>query len=560
MSLAIYIAGVMVVLALGYLLYGRTVARHYRLDDASPTPATTVNDGVDYVPTGKWYLLFQHFSAISAAGPIAGPIMACLAFGWGPSILWILLGVIFIGAVHDFSSLIASVRHRACSIAEIVRDNLGRSAYIAILIFLWLSLIYVIIAFTDITANTFVGKDAESGIRQEGAVATASTLYLILAVAMGLCQRFLKMPLWLATAIFVPGILVVVWLGTQYPIVLGVSHPAMVWGILILLYCGLASVAPLWSLLQPRGYLGGFVLVMAIAVGVIGLLFGGFPIEQEAFKGWYCAPKDMSLFPVLFVTIACGACSGFHGLVCSGTTSKQIAVESHTRPIGYGAMLLEAFVAAIALATVMIVAPGAPSAAPGIVYGNGIGRFLTVVIGPDHYLFAATFGAMAFSTFVFDTLDVCTRLGRYIIQELFGWKGRGGAFVATVMIMVVPMTLLIVPQDPKDGPAYLKFWTLFGASNQLLAALTLMVVTVWLIRQGKNFWFTLFPMLFMFVITLWSLGLIAWNGLRAVEEGGWSWGPVVLNGMVATALIAISLYLIVEAIRSIVMMSRRSAK
>lgn len=546
MSLAIYILTVIAVLSIGYFLYGRFVARHYRLDDGTRTPAETVNDGVDYIPTKPAYLLSQHFSAIAAAGPIAGPIMACAYFGWIPCIVWILLGVVLIGAVHDFSSLIASVRHGAATIAEIVRVNLGRRGYISILIFLFLSLVYVIVAFTDITAKTFLGKDTEIGMRA-GTVASASSLYLGVAVLMGLCQRFLRMPLWLATVIFVPLTLAVVWMGYCYPLE-GLS--AGTWGIIILAYCALASLAPMWTLLQPRGYLGGFILYMAILAGVIGLLFGGFEIRQEGFKGWTTAQPggvEMPLFPLLFVTIACGACSGFHGLVCSGTTSKQIARESHTRLIGYGGMLMEGFVAAIALATIMIVMPGKESQ-PGMTYANGIGQFLSVVIGEQNLAFAVTFGAMAFSTFVFDTLDVCVRLGRYILQELFGWKGIGGMIAATVMMIALPIVILVSAQE---ADAYKKFWTLFGASNQLLAAITLLVVTVWLVRDGKRYWFTLFPMLFMFVVTLWSLATIVESGLAHLVARGADVSPVVMNGVVALALIVISVILVIDALRAI---------
>ncbi|MEO8755767.1 MAG: carbon starvation CstA family protein, partial [Casimicrobiaceae bacterium] len=333
-----------VVLYLGYTFYGGFIARQYRLDDARVTPAVAINDGVDFVPTRPFYLLGQHFSAIAAAGPIAGPILACQQFGWLPCLLWIGFGVVFIGAVHDFSSLIASVRHQGRSIAEIVKETLGRRAWLAIMLFIWLALIYVIVAFTQITASTFVsgGEDlvgAEFRFNPGGAVALASVLYLLLAVVMGLVDRFLHPPLWLQTVIFVPGMLVMVWVGTQFSTVLVLGPKT--WGLIILAYCFASSLVPVWALLQPRGYLGGFVLYLAIFVGVFGILFGGFAIEQPAWKGWSAPGASGTLFPFLFVTIACGACSGFHGLVCSGTTSKQIGKESDCRSIGYGAMLLE---------------------------------------------------------------------------------------------------------------------------------------------------------------------------------------------------------------------------
>src|SRR6185295_16747422 len=426
MSLPLLAIVVLSALTLGYFLYGRFIASQYRIDDARKCPSEEVNDGQDFVPTKPFYLLGQHFSAIAAAGPIVGPIAACLAFGWLPCILWIGLGVVFIGAVHDYSALIASVRHKAMSIAEIVRSNLGRRAWLAILSFIWIALVYVIVAFADVTAASFKGniEDMENmtvTFDKGGAVAFASTAYLLLAIVMGLIQKKWNPPLWLITAIFVPATLGVVWLGTKVSTLLIFSHST--WVIVIMVYCFVASLLPVWLLLQPRGYLGGFVLYMALAIGVIGIFFGGFKIEQPAFKGWTDPATGDTLFPFLFVTIACGACSGFHGLVCSGTTSKQITRESHCQPVGYGAMLLEAFVALIALATVLIVIPKSKTSA-GAIYGEGMGLFLTVLIGPKHQMFATVFGTMVFSTFVFDTLDVATRLGRYILQELTHRSGN----------------------------------------------------------------------------------------------------------------------------------------
>lgn len=512
MSLPLIAAAVIVLLGLGYRFYGAFIARQYNIDPNAPTPATVKADGVDFVPTRPFYLLGQHFSAIAAAGPIAGPILAAQQFGWLPALLWIAFGVVFIGAVHDFSTLIASVRHEGKSIAEVIKLNLGPRAGVAILAFIWVALVYVIVAFTDATAATFVSKDAdlaglEFTFNPGGAVAFASTLYLTLALVMGLVDRFFKPPLWLTTLIFVPLTLFAVWLGTRYSTVfifhteaLGFSTPKL-WGAIILLYCFVASLTPVWLLLQPRGYLGGFVLYLAIAVGVIGLFFGGFEIQMPAYKGWTGANGSL-LFPFLFVTIACGACSGFHGLVCSGTTSRQLANEAHCRPVGYGAMLLEGFVAVIALGTVMIVAPVALAGkAPGAIYGEGIGRFLTVVIGERNLVFAITFGAMAFSTFVFDTLDVSTRLGRYILQELFGATSKAASMLATGVTVLVPLGFILAA-EPKS---YLLFWTLFGTSNQLLASLSLMGISVWLKKSGRRYWYALYPMIFVTIVTVTSL-------------------------------------------------------
>lgn len=426
MGLPALAAIVVAALVLGYRFYGRYVAAQFALDDGTVTPAHRKADGVDFVPTRPFYLFGQHFSAIAAAGPIVGPILACQQFGWLPCLLWISFGVVFVGAVHDASALVASVRHDAKSIAEVVKVHLGRRAWLAILAFIWLALVYVIVAFVDITAGTFVTGDADNAglsfrFNQGGAVALASLLYLGLALIMGTIDRLWHPPLWLQTLIFVPATLFVVWFGTQHSTLLVMSWKT--WVVILMAYCAVASVTPMWLLMQPRGYLGGFVLYGALLVGVIGIFLGGFDIKQPSYvQGSLFGSTGM--FPFLFVTIACGACSGFHGLVCSGTTSKQIDRESHCHPIGYGAMLLEAFVALIALATVMIVA-GKPTGGPGAIYATGLGKFIALIIGdsPARLTIATTFGAMALSTFIFDTLDSATRLGRYVLQELFGAEG-----------------------------------------------------------------------------------------------------------------------------------------
>ena len=545
MSLALLAIAFMVLLTAGYRLYGNWVAKQFRPDDARETPAHRFQDGVDFVPTKPFYLFAQHFSAIAAAGPIAGPILACQSFGWLPCLVWISLGVVLIGAVHDFSTLTASVRHGATSIAEIAREHLGTRAGRALMAFIWLALIYVIVAFTDITAATFVAGTEElqqGGVafNAGGAVAAASTMYLILAIVMGCIQRFApRVPLWLLTIVFVPATFGVAWLGTHISHLLVLDH--RVWGVLILAYCCIASVAPVWALLQPRGYLGGFVLYSALLVGVIGVLFGHYEVQQPAFKGFNVGGMTGAMFPFLFVTIACGACSGFHGLVCSGTTCKQVEKESHMQPIGYGAMLAEAFVALIALVTIMIAAPDSTKGlAPGTIYGNGIGRFLTLVIGQDKLAFAVTFGAMAFSTFVFDTLDVSLRLGRYLLQELFGWRSRFAGFLLTLATVAIPVYFLAFGEKG----SWLKFWTLFGASNQLLAALSLLVITVWLHQARRRISFTLIPMLFVLIITVWSLiKLMLANA--ALSKGV---DVALFNAMSALALMLLALYLVVSAI------------
>jgi carbon starvation protein len=551
MSLPLIALAVLALLGAGYRFYGRFVAGQFALSATAVTPAVARNDGIDFVPTRPFYLLGQHFSAIAAAGPIAGPILAARQFGWLPCLAWIGLGVVFIGAVHDFASLVASVRHQGRSIAEIMRLYLGRRAWLLMLVFIWVALVYVILAFADITASTFVGRTSElEGLRAAfnpgGAVALSSVLYLLMALVMGLVNRYLNPPLWLQTLVFVPGTLLMVWLGTRFSTLLILD--GLAWGLLILAYCFAASLTPVWLLLQPRGYLGGFVLYMALAVGVMGIFLGGFEIQQEAFKTWDAGGPTGSLFPFLFVTIACGACSGFHGLVCSGTTSKQISKEPHCKPVGYGGMLLEAFVALIALSTVMI-ASGADLAgkSPGVIYGDGLGRFLAILVGEENRLFAATFGAMAFSTFVFDTLDVSTRLGRYIVQELTGWSGRGGAVAGTAVTTLVPLLLLV----SAGSGAYQLFWVLFGTSNQLLAALSLLGVSVWLHRSGRRSAYAWLPMLFVMAMTLWSLVLQVLSAAQRTLRDGFRLDASTINGAVSIVLAALAVALVLEAVRAV---------
>ncbi len=530
--------------SLAYRFYGRWVARQFVIDDSKTTPAISKNDGVDYVPTRPFYLFAQHFSAIAAAGPIAGPILACQTFGWFPCMLWIGLGVVLIGAVHDFSSLTASVRHGACSIAEITREHLGTTAGRAMMALIWVTLMYVIVAFTDITASSFVGKTEEmAGVdvafNPGGAVAAAAIMYLLLAIVMGFVQRFLNPPLWLLTAIFVPATLVIVWLGTQISTLLILD--VKTWGLIILAYCAAASVMPVWMLLQPRGYLGGFILYMALALGIVGVFFGGYEIKQEAFRSWDVGGMTGTLFPFLFVTIACGACSGFHGLVCSGTTSKQIAKESHMQPVGFGAMLAEGFVALIALGTIMIVSGAEITGLkPGTIYGNGIGRFMSLIIGEENLKFAITFGAMAFSTFVFDTLDVCARLGRYIFQELTNWQTWIGGSVGTLIIIALPVYFILFSPEG----SWVRFWTLFGSANQLLAALTLLTVSMWLHHSRKRIAFTLVPMLFVLIITTWSLIKLCTSSLAGAK----GLDTTLINGVLSLSLIVLAIYLVVSAL------------
>ena len=549
MQLTLIAVAFLALITLAYHFYGSWISRLVALDPDAPTPAHTMEDDDDFVPASPFYLFGQHFAAIAAAGPIAGPIIACQAFGWLPCLLWIGLGVVLIGAVHDFMALTASVRHGARSIAEVTREHLGARAGTAMMGFIWLALVYVIVAFADITAGSFVAgveelAKARVAFHPGGAVAAASIFYLALAVVMGVVQRLFKPPLWLITILFVPATFGAVWMGTQFSTLFILD--AKMWALLILGYCCVASMVPVWALLQPRGYLGGFILYFALAIGVIGVFFGGYEIRQPAFRAFDAGGATGMLFPFLFVTIACGACSGFHGLVCSGTTSKQIDRETHIKPVGFGGMLAEAFVAMIAMVTVMIVAqPDLAGLKPGTIYGNGIGEFMTLVVGEKHRNFAITFGAMAFSTFVFDTLDVTTRLGRYIVQELLQWPSRVGAAVGTLATIALPMYFIVFAPPG----SWVKFWTLFGASNQLLAALTLLAISVWLHQRKQKLAFTLVPMAFVLVTTLYALVRMTITSLQTAQRSGAT--VDLANAVTSAVLILLALYLVSRAVRAV---------
>lgn len=522
MNILFIVVGAAIILVLGYLTYGKFLAEKvFKLDDSKKTPAVEMDDGVDYVPADAKYLAGQHFSAIAAAGPITGPILAGILFGWVPALIWILIGAIFIGGVHDMGALIASVRHKARSITDVVRENVSQRAFILFMLFIWITLVYIIVAFTDITARSFVGMiTLEDGTKLPGgAIATSSILYIILPVIMGLLIKFGRLNLWIATIIFLPLVGFVIWIGPYIPFSIDImfnmtpNDASKIWSVFILIYCLICALLPMWLLLQPRGHLGGYFLYVSLAAAAIGIIFGGFEVKYPAFVKNF---DDMNAFffpmlPIIFVTVACGACSGFHSLVSSGTTSKQLKKESDARPIGYGLMLLEGLVAVVSLACVMILLPTDPLAkkAPNFIYASGIGSFLKLIgITPA---LGISFGLMAFTTFVYDTLDICTRLGRYIIEELTGLKNIAGKILGTVLTSGVPLIFVLqTVLDAKGNPipAWRVFWNTFGASNQLLAALALIGITVWLLhsrRNSKVWMVSFFPAVFMFCMSNWAL-------------------------------------------------------
>ncbi|MFM8808987.1 MAG: carbon starvation protein A [Chthoniobacterales bacterium] len=543
-----------------YRILGRKLSAYFALDADARTPAHQHRDGVDFEAAKTSYLLPQHFSAIAAAGPIVGPILAGTLFGWFPTWIWILVGAVFIGGIHDFATLIASVRHDGRSIAEVVRQYMNGRSFALFLLFIWVSLIYVLIAFTDVTAGTFVQAAASADAAAPGpAVATSSIVYLLLAVLMGLALRFTGMSALQAKLVFLPLVFAAIWLGPQAPLDLsGVAggNPQRLWNYILIAYCFLASIAPLWLLLQPRGYLGGYFLYLVLLAGVAGIIIGGLtgafdvvapPIMAGSVLFGPAAGPGVAapMLPILFITVACGACSGFHSIVASGTTSKQLDRETDATPVAYGGMLLEGFFACLSLATVMILA--SPAGKPDAIYAGGISRFVEqATFGLVGTQVAFQFALLCFATFVFDTLDACTRLARYVLMELTGWKGRAGAAAATALTLVFPLIVLSIPPLVVDGqtiPAWRIFWNLFGMSNQLLAALALLGVAVWLHKTGRNPWLGLAPALFMAGISLWALGLTLHKILTLPIVAGVLW----IEAAVATVLAAMALWLLVEA-------------
>ncbi len=527
------------VLLAAYRYYGRFLERRCGLDDARPTPAHSDYDGIDWTPAPSAVLFGHHFSSIAGAGPIIGPVIAALAFGWAPALAWILVGSVVIGGAQDFSALIASLRHGGRSLAQIARERMSPAAFRLMLAFIWLSLVYVLTVFTDLTADTFT---------RDGGVASSSLLFVVLALVFGVCLYRLKWRVRTATLVFVPLVFGAVALGQALPIppldgiggLFGLT-PRQAWSLLLLGYCFLASVLPVWMLLQPRDYLSSFLLYATVAGGFFGILLGRFPVVYPAFRAWH-DPQLGPLFPILCITIACGACSGFHALVSSGTTAKQLNRERDARPVAYGAMLTEGLVAVIGLAVVMILPRGDPLAAepPLILYGRGMARFLGVFGLPPAVGYAV--GLLALSTFILTTLDTATRLGRYALDEFFEWHGLAARIGSTLATLALPAVLALATFRDAAGapiPAWKVIWPVFGASNQLLAGLALLVIMVWLRRQGRAVGFLGGPALFMLGMTLWALGLL-------MARYG-----VSLIGGIALLLFLLALLLLAEAARAL---------
>lgn len=500
----IFISSLLLLLA-GYRYYGNYLSKKLKIDAKRKTPAHVLYDGIDYVPAPTPVLLGHHFSSIAGAGPVVGPIIAALYFGWLPALIWVIIGSIFIGGVHDFSAIVISIRNQGKSIAEIAKKYLSINLYKLFLIFIWLTLIYVLIVFVDLTASTFTA---------DGAVASASIWFIFLAIFFGLSIYRLKIKTLPASLIFVPLVFFSIYLGQIFPV--SAAFPIFgsiqkFWSIGLIIYCFFASVLPVWFLLQPRDYLSSFLLYASILAGLFGIVFlgKGSALQYPAFIS-FNSPGGF-LFPFLFVTVACGAISGFHAIVSGGTTSKQLAKESDAKPIGLGSMLIEALVAVIALATIMLLSK---TQALGIkdpqqIYASGIAKFVSIFgITPK---IGFSFGLLTLSTFLLTTLDTTTRLGRYIFAEYFELKNKNSRYMSTIITLAIPTIFSLLNLHDIKGniiPAWKAIWPIFGTSNQLLAALTLLVIAVWLKKNKISNTFTVIPMIFMVLTTLIALFLL----------------------------------------------------
>ena len=527
----------------GYSIYARIIERKLGVDPSRPTPAHTRGDGVDFVPAHPTVLFGHHFASIAGAGPIVGPVLAA-EFGWASVALWIILGCIFIGAAHDMISLFLSIRHGGESIGSVIGTILGKPGRVLFLLFGWSALVLVVSEFTRQIAGTFVADPA---------IATATLLFIVEAILFGLCVNKLKMPVLWASVIFVPLMFASVWFGNVIPLDLAkwglsTTQISTIWTIAILFYCFVASTCPVWILLQPRDYLNAYLLYAMMALGFIGVFVAHPTLNTEAFAGFSVVGRsgvvDM-LFPFLFVTVACGACSGFHALVASGTSAKQLDSEKSVRPIAYGGMLLEGVLAIIALIGVAGTYASQQEYVSAIQGMEPVQMFASTIAGFCVKFFtsvglaaetgkriAESFMLLSVSAFLMTTVDSGTRLARFSWQELVGSdegdkssKKKGvlsNMYFGTMIVVLLSAGLLLgAPQTSRQ------LWTIFASANQLLAALTLLAATLWFIQNRKPCWMTAAPMVFMMCVSSWALGTLFWKSI-AGETIDWVKGGATL--------------------------------
>jgi carbon starvation protein len=553
------------VLVVGYIFYGGWLSKQWGVDNSKVTPAHELEDGKYYCPAKAPVLMGHHFSSIAGAGPINGPIQAAV-FGWVPVCLWILIGGIFFGGVHDFGALFASVRHKGQSIGEVISDAIGPRAKKLFIIFSWLTLLLVVAAFASIVANTFKATFTETGaIDYAASSANASTaiisiLFIVMAIIFGFFVYRRNAPLGISTIIGIVGIVICMVIGLNWhPIYLS----GTVWMIIVGVYIAIASVTPVWILLQPRDYLSSFLLYGMMILAVVGIIGCHPTIDMPAFTGFTDTIKPTgtslgTMFPALFVTIACGAISGFHSLVGSGTTAKQLDQEKDAKPIAYGGMLIECALALIAVCAVGYIwtnYSNGTTVTPTVVFATGLSSMFAAVFGDGCYNVVYSMLILAVSAFCLTSVDTATRLARYMFQEFFlnpgetladmkGWKKViTNPYVATAITVVLGIALGMT--------GYAKIWALFGAANQLLAALGLLAVCCWLGKIGKNNKMFYVPMFFMLIVTLTSLFFTIKAQFAGIAAGGagvaWFW----VRGILAILLVVLAIVLVVEGVQAL---------
>ena len=530
-----------------YLTYGKYLAKTWGIDPSKTTPAHSMEDGVDYVAAKAPVLMGHHFSSIAGAGPINGPIQAAF-FGWVPCFLWIVIGGIFFGAVQDFGSIFVSIRHEGKSLGEVIEDTMGRKCRVLFTVFAWLVLLLVVAAFADIVANSFTGSEAN------GSVATSSLLFIPLAIAFGFFVYRKNVPMAIASVIGVIGLALSVALGIMFPIV---GIPKMGWLAIVFVYIIIASVAPVWILLQPRDYLSSFLLYFMMIAAVVGIIGANPSIQTPAFVGFEV--NGNFIFRTLFITIACGAISGFHSLIGSGTTSKQLDNEKDALMIGYGSMLIECVLAVISLIAIGTLsadgsqafvkeAMGLEAISPTVIFGKAISSFFaTMGFGEVAVNVTYTIICLAVSCFCLTSLDTATRLGRFMFQELFATNKNGeknilsNMYVATIITVICAFVLCLA--------GYTKVWPLFGACNQLVAVPAFLAIATYLKKIGKNNKMLYIPIVFMSIATLTSLVLTFKKNLTGILGGeldGTAMFTNVLQDIIIIPIVILAVILIVE--------------
>ncbi|MEY8315927.1 carbon starvation protein A [Oscillospiraceae bacterium 50-58] len=562
------------ILIVGYIFYGGWLAKQWGVDDTKVTPAHELEDGMDYVPAKAPVLMGHHFSSIAGAGPINGPIQAAV-FGWLPCMLWILIGGIFFGAVHDYGALFASIRHKGQTLGEVVAANIGERAKKLFIIFSYLTLVLVVAAFASIVAGTFNGLTAEGAHNDANAsVAMVSILFIVMAIIFGFCVYRRGAPLSVATIVGVIGIVLCLVIGLNFhPIYLSGD----VWMWIIGVYILIASVAPVWILLQPRDYLSSFLLYGMMIIAFVGVLGAGImgqntALEIPMFTEWKDPMTGLgTMFPALFVTIACGAISGFHSLVGSGTTSKQLDHERDAKPIAYGGMLIECALALISLCAVGYVWADyvAGTRTPTVVFASGLSGMVSTIPGlgaTKDVIY--TLLVLTVSAFCLTSLDTATRLARYMFQEF--WLKPGETYKdvtgikATLCNPVVATAITVVLGVGLGMTGYSKIWPLFGAANQLLAGLALLTVCAWLGNIGRNNKMFYIPMVFMMIVTIWSLFQTVTNRIGQITSDNpevlakVDWGTYA-QAILGALLIVLALFLAWEGIQTIFFKKNKKA-